>query len=89
MLRGYDAVVPEIGGKLQPLCAVYRRSAASLIEEQWNTGERRLTRIAATLNAYSPHDAELEQFDPDLRSFLNVNTPEDYARLLAKQGAKK
>jgi molybdopterin-guanine dinucleotide biosynthesis protein A len=89
MLSGYDAVVPEIRGKLQPLCAVYRRSAAPFIEEQLNKGERRLTRIAAALNAYSPHDAELEQFDPDLRSFLNVNTPEDYVQLLAMQGAKK
>ena len=24
---------------------------------------------------------ELRRFDPDLHSFVNVNTPEDYARL--------
>jgi molybdopterin-guanine dinucleotide biosynthesis protein A len=88
MLGGYDAVIPEVGGKLQPLCAVYRRGAASLIGEQLNKGERRLTRIAATLNAYNPKDAELRQFDPDLHSFLNVNTPEDYARLLEMQQLK-
>jgi molybdenum cofactor guanylyltransferase len=32
MLDGYDAVIPDIGGQPQPLCAVYRRSAASVIE---------------------------------------------------------
>jgi molybdopterin-guanine dinucleotide biosynthesis protein A len=85
MLGGYDAVVPEVGGEPQPLCAAYRRRAASLIEEQLNKGERRLTRIAAALNAYNPKDAELRQFDPDLHSFLNVNTQEDYARVLATQ----
>jgi molybdenum cofactor guanylyltransferase len=85
MLDGYDAIVPKIGGKLQPLCAVYRRSAASLVEEQLTKGERRLTRIAARLNAYNPKDTDLRKFDAGLHSFLNVNTPEDYARLLATQ----
>jgi molybdopterin-guanine dinucleotide biosynthesis protein A len=74
MLDGYDAVIPDIDGQPQPLCAVYRRSAASVIEQQLSSGERRLTHITAALEAYRPGEAELRQFDPDLRSFLNVNT---------------
>jgi molybdenum cofactor guanylyltransferase len=85
MLNGYEAVIPVIGAKPQPLCAVYRRSVAPVIEMQLASGERRLARIAGALTAHRPGDLELRQIDPDLRSFLNINTPEDYDRALAIQ----
>ena len=83
MLNSYEAVIPHIGGKPQPLCAVYRRSVAAVIESQLASGERRLTRIAAKLNAYRPAELQLRQIDHELLSFVNVNTPEDYSRALA------
>jgi molybdenum cofactor guanylyltransferase len=83
MLNGYEAVIPEIGGKPQPLCAVYRRSVVPVIEKQLASGERRLTRITAGLRAHRPGELQLREIDPDLRSFMNVNTPEDYNRALA------
>jgi molybdopterin-guanine dinucleotide biosynthesis protein A len=83
MLNGYEAVIPEIGSKLQPLCGVYRRDVARVIETQLASGERRLTHITATLRAYRPGELQLREIDPDLRSFMNVNTPEDYTRALA------
>jgi molybdopterin-guanine dinucleotide biosynthesis protein A len=85
MLDGYDAVIPDIDGKPQPLCAVYRRSAAAAIEARLVSGERRLTSIADALKAYRPGDSELRQIDPELRNFVNINTPEDYQRALALQ----
>jgi molybdopterin-guanine dinucleotide biosynthesis protein A len=83
MLNGYEAVIPHIGGRPQPLCAVYRRSVTAMIESRLASGERRLTRIAATLRAYRPRELQLRAVDPDLGSFLNINTPEDYRRALA------
>jgi len=83
MLNGYEAVIPHIGGKPQPLCAVYRRKVAAVIETQLASGERRLTRIAANLNAYRPAELQLRQIDHELLSFVNINTPEDYSRALA------
>jgi molybdopterin-guanine dinucleotide biosynthesis protein A len=80
MLKDYEAVIPAIGGLAQPLLAFYRRSAAVSIESALASGERRLVRIVTGLRAYRPAEAELRRFDPDLRSFLNVNTPEDYHR---------
>jgi molybdenum cofactor guanylyltransferase len=85
MLNGYEAVIPHIRGNPQPLCAVYRRNVGAMIEMQLKSGEHRLTRITAALRAYRPGDEQLRQIDPDLRSFLNVNTPEDYNRALALQ----
>ena len=83
MLNGYEAVIPHIGAKPQPLCGVYRRSVAAFIEKQLASREHRLTRITAGLRAHRPADLQLRQIDPDLRSFMNINTPEDYNRALA------
>jgi len=83
MLSGHDAVVPEIDGKLQPLCAAYRRRVRAQIEAQIVSGERRLSQIVDRLNLYRPGAAEMRRYDPELRSLLNVNTAEDYALVLA------
>jgi len=80
MLKDFDAVIPTVGGLPQPLLAFYRTAAGPLIQAKLASGERRLTLITAALTAYRPEEAELRRFDSDLRSFLNVNTPEDYRR---------
>jgi molybdenum cofactor guanylyltransferase len=85
MLNGYEAVIPYVGRKPQPLCAVYRRDARAVLEMQLASGERRLTRVAAKLRVRRPKDVELRQIDPELLSFFNVNTPEDYRRALDMQ----
>lgn len=82
MLNDYQAVIPWIAGKPQPLCAVYRREVANMIEMQLASGERRLTRITEKLRAHRPGELQLRVIDPELRSFLNVNTPKDYERAL-------
>jgi molybdenum cofactor guanylyltransferase len=82
MLNGYEAVIPQIDGRPQPLCAVYQREVADVIEMQLASGERRLTRITQDLKAYRPEEDELRRIDPKLHSFLNVNTPQDYNRAL-------
>ncbi len=43
MLDDFDAVIPEVGGKLQPLHAVYRKHCANAIESLAASGEKRLT----------------------------------------------
>jgi molybdopterin-guanine dinucleotide biosynthesis protein A len=60
---------------------------AGQIEAQIAAGERRLTHIAGEVNAYRPGEAKLREIDPALRSFMNVNTPKDYARALAMASA--
>jgi molybdenum cofactor guanylyltransferase len=82
MLNGYEAVIPDVDGKPQPLCAVYRRCVAGSIEAQLRSGENRLTRVVTRLKSYSPGDLELRRIDPELYSFMNVNTREEYDRAL-------
>jgi molybdenum cofactor guanylyltransferase len=86
MIDGFDAVIPTIAGRSQPLCAAYRPAAAPRIEAFAQAGEARLTALAERLALRRVAEAEMTLVDPDLRSFLNVNTPADYARARALAG---
>ncbi len=81
--RRHDAAMPTVEGFPQPLCAAYRREptgAALLAMEA--IGERRLSAVSGRLSVKVIDEVMLRAIDTDLRSFLNVNTAEDYARAL-------
>jgi molybdopterin-guanine dinucleotide biosynthesis protein A len=82
MLENFDAVLPEVGGKLQPLHAIYRKQCARAIETLAPSGEKRMTAAARSINAKKVDESELRKIDPELRSFFNVNTPDDYQKAL-------
>jgi molybdopterin-guanine dinucleotide biosynthesis protein A len=84
LMDGFDAAIPMIEGIEQPLCAAYRHGAADLIEAAMANGESRPTTITARLKVRWVRAAELTAVDRDLRSFLNVNTPADYAEALRR-----
>ncbi len=86
MLDDFDAVIPEVGGKLQPLHAVYRKHCANAIASLEASGEKRLAASAGVVNARKVSEEELRAIDPQLASFFNVNTPEDYQRALKLAG---
>jgi molybdopterin-guanine dinucleotide biosynthesis protein A len=86
MLDDFDAVIPEVGGKLQPLHAVYRKHCANAIESLAANGEKRLTASASAINGRRVTEQELRKIDPQLTSFFNVNTPDDYQRALKLAG---
>jgi molybdopterin-guanine dinucleotide biosynthesis protein A len=84
-----DAVAPlQEDGRVQPLCSFYRaRLCAERVEELIGTDELRprvlLSRVRTRLVAFE----ELRDLEGSGRFFLNVNTPEDYARSLGGGGA--
>jgi molybdopterin-guanine dinucleotide biosynthesis protein A len=76
---GIDAVVPRSRRGLEPLCAIYRKGCAGVIQEHIARGELRMTALLAALAVRQlGHDA-LAPYD-DGALFENVNTPHDYAR---------
>jgi len=78
-----DAVVPVIGGRPEPLHTVYRKTVLAPARRQI---DRRELKIALVFNAVSTvrvPEADLRMLDQDLRSFWNLNTPEEYQRALA------
>lgn len=79
-----EAVVPRAGGFAQPLCALYRRAPALAAARHCLARETlALTALLARLEVRWLEGDDLAALDPDGRALANVNTPEDYARVLA------
>ncbi len=76
----HDAVVPCVGGRWQPLCAVYHRRVAGQLRVAIDAGQWRVVDAVAGLAVRAVLDAEIQPFDPDGRLLLNVNTPDDHRR---------
>jgi molybdopterin-guanine dinucleotide biosynthesis protein A len=74
----YDVVLPKIGDFTEPLHAVYRRSLLPVIENHLNGEQRRIQSMFAGLRVRHVTETEIERFDPLRRSFINLNTPEEY-----------
>jgi molybdenum cofactor guanylyltransferase len=81
-LKGdYDCVVPETAQALEPLFAVYAKSALPAMLEMLDHGNFRIYDLYPKLRTRYVGVAELAPFAEGGRSFVNVNTPEDFARL--------
>lgn len=83
-----DVVVPEGDRGLEPLHAIYSKSALDAIERAIGRGERQVISIFPELKVTKITRAEVTLFDPHFRSFVNVNTPEDYRILREMEEGK-
>ena len=75
---GQDLVILRQDVGLEPLHAVYRKSCLPAIEATIKRGERCAYAFHEGLRVRHVAPAELAGLDPDLRSFRNVNTPEQW-----------
>jgi molybdopterin-guanine dinucleotide biosynthesis protein MobB len=72
--QGYDVFVPRHGEYMQPLCAVYARSAAPPYRDFLAEGRRRIDALYPAVNTGYLDVGDGRYGDPDA-IFLNVNTP--------------
>lgn len=70
-------VVPRVEQIPQVLLAVYPRALLPLIEERLRAGRRDPRSLLEKARVHYLEEAQLRRIDPDLRSFVNVNTPEE------------
>ncbi len=83
LLGRHDAAMPFVGVRPHPLCAVYRRATClPAIERLLATGVRAAWRLAEHLDVVRVTRDQVAEVDPELQSFVNMNTPEDYASAL-------
>lgn len=74
-----DVVVPSTAKGFEPLCAVYSRRCLPHMEAQLQRGALKIRDLFARVRVRQVPEARLREVDPDLRSFINVNTPADLA----------
>ncbi|MBU0688303.1 MAG: molybdenum cofactor guanylyltransferase [Gammaproteobacteria bacterium] len=78
-LRGEQhAVVPMIDGHPQPLFAFYAKQALPMMRETLASGEKRVRAVLKQLDVRYVSEAELREYDPQFRSFIDLDTPQDH-----------
>lgn len=77
---GWEVVVPRGPAGYEPLCAVYRVTVLSRLEEEISRGNLRIWDLFQRVRTLEVGESELRHYDPELDSFLNVNRPEDLER---------
>ena len=74
----FDVVIPVTEGQLEPMHAVYRRApCVRAIGQALARGEKRMISYFKDVRVREVPEDDIRRFDPELRSFFNVNTPED------------
>lgn len=76
-LEDHDAVVPDDGDRLHPLCAVYRVSLLSHIDEMLAAGDHKVMHLLERIDVRRAG----EDIYGDRECLTNLNTPEDYDRV--------
>lgn len=87
--EGVDAVVLRQGEWLEPLHAVYRRSCLPAIETAIRAGQQSAFSFYDRVQVRYVDPAEIAHLDPELRSFRNINTPEEWRLALAEAKASE
>lgn len=79
--EGYDVVALRHGEQVETLHAAYRRTCLQPMEEAIRSGQRRIISFFPRVRVRYVAPEDIFPLDPDLRSFRNVNTPEEWAAL--------
>ncbi|HXU06337.1 MAG TPA: molybdenum cofactor guanylyltransferase [Polyangia bacterium] len=75
-----DAVAPRTARGIEPLCARYARALLPAVDACVRDGALAVHEMLERRAVDWITEAELAALDPEGRSFINVNTPEDLAR---------
>lgn len=78
LVQGYDIVVPKVAGHIEPLHAIYSKGLLPLIERRLHQDARQIRGIFNDSRVLYVTETEIDRYDPEKRSFKNLNTPEEY-----------
>ena len=75
--EGYDAVVPRIDWKIETLHTIYSKSSLRAIRKLIEARDYQVVKFFRRISVRYVEEEEIRALDPELRSFLNVNSPEE------------
>jgi molybdopterin-guanine dinucleotide biosynthesis protein A len=84
---GFDLVIPRVGGMLEPLHAVYSKNCLTPMEQLLQQDRLRIGKLSDLVKVRYVENDEIDRFDPEHLSFLNINTETDLER--ARELARK
>lgn len=77
-----DATIPVFDGEPQPLFGVYGKPVLPALEEAVMQDKVTLKRFLNDIRVQYIDEPEVRAADPEGRSFININTVEDYKKLI-------
>lgn len=88
LAEGYDAVVPLVKDKAEPLHSVYSRSCLPAIQLLIDQNRLSISGLLPMIKVRYLNAGDIEQLDPRHLSFFNINTEADLkvGREIAEQG---
>jgi molybdopterin-guanine dinucleotide biosynthesis protein A len=78
----YEVVVPSLEGYYQPLFAFYHKKSLGLIEQRLIEKRYKIHDLLAHFHLKAIEEEAIREYDPSLLSFNNINSPEDYRKIL-------
>lgn len=75
--KSYDAVIARTPSGIHPLCGIYTRALEEPLKQMAENGEHRLMQLLEKSNVFY---VDIEDED----TLLNLNTPQEYQKALAK-----
>jgi molybdopterin-guanine dinucleotide biosynthesis protein A len=76
---GFDFVLPRVNDLFEPLHAVYSRNCLAPMENMIKNDRRVIIELFDKVKVRFVDGTEIDRFDPQHRSFFNINTKEDLA----------
>jgi molybdopterin-guanine dinucleotide biosynthesis protein A len=76
----WDAMVPMFESKPQPLHGIYSKKLVEKMEDSIVSGIRGLREFLKRVNVLYIAEEEVRSLDKEGRSFVNINTMEDFQR---------
>ena len=76
----FDVIVPRISGKIEALYGLYSKRCLDKIEDLINARRYQVIRFFPEASVRYVDEDDVKRFDPDLRSFLNINRPDELKR---------
>ena len=81
-----DAVVPRMGWKIEALHSLYSKRCLPVIKELIGSREYQVIKVFRKTRVKYVDEDEIRSFDPQLRSFFNVNIPQELLDVAKLEG---
>jgi len=75
-----DAVIPVYRNRPEPLFGIYAKRIACVMEDSIRKGEKSLRAFLGKIDVRYVEEEEVRRMDPEGKSFVNINTLEDYQK---------
>lgn len=73
----HDVVIPEAGGEVEPLFAVYSKKCLPVILHRLHERDLKVRSILTELKVRKIEEKKIDRIDPRHLSFININTEAD------------